>query len=721
VKKLLCHMLVFLVFIMPSAFISHADTYTVRISPSKGAVLAPGESIKASITVEPVTLTEHKVLWQSENELIASVSSKGVITAHAAGHTTITATIESGDKAKIGVTVTGNQVTKIAIIDSDIELSPGESAQINCTINESADDKSILWTSDDTSVAKVNASGLVTAVGYGTAIITARAANGMTATASVYVPAEVSSVMLDPSELMISPGDSFTLDAYVFPGNARNRTVTWETDNEKIATVDAAGVVTAHKEGTCRIRAKTTNGKYAIANIIVTKVPRTLALSETKIYMNRENRKAQLYPVISPASSADCELTWESSDENVVKVTGGALTATGYGTATITVTSKNNLKAECTVTVSEKVTGISFEENSYILYQNSESKKTRLIFEPSDAIEGIISYTSGNERICKVDKNGVLTPGSVGTTTVTVKTQSGFTAECTVKVVEDTRAISFAHGTYTMTEGGRMKLSVSAQSPSAILPELVWKSSIPEVCAVIDGELYAQKEGATVITAATLDGSLSCLCQVTVLKNPNRQEKVIALTFDNGPGEYTDEILEALDTFGASGTFFLLGKNIPKYPETAALLSNPRHELGNHSYDNQSFNNSSLSEISTSLAKTDAAIMKYIGREATCLRAPDANLAYSLFSTFLDERPFIGWSYKSADMLKTAQADTVAKDAIQNAEDGAILVFHDHSEATAEALWEILATLSGNGYRFVTVSELRSLMNDTGPVFTTKK
>lgn len=715
--RILC-VLLLLVTAFPAAL---ADTYTVRISPSKGLVLKPGEKATASVTVEPVTLIEHRVLWQSDNEYVASVSSKGVITAHAAGRTTITATIESGDSARINVTVSGNAVTKIAVIDSDIELKRGQSAQMSYAINENADDKRVRWSTDDPAVATVSETGLVTAVGYGTAIITVCAANGMTATASVYVPSEVTSVMLDPAEIMISPGDSAALDAYVFPGNARNRTLLWESEDESIATVDQQGIVTALKEGSCRIRAKTANGTFALTTVIVTKVPKTLSLSHSEVYMTRETRKTDIYPVISPPSSADCELFWESSDESVVTVLNGRLTAQGYGTAVVTVRSKNNLTSECIVTVSEKATGIRFEEEKYLCYANGEPFKAGIAFTPEGAVEKIVSYESSNERVAVIDESGVVTPAGVGSAVIYVETAGGLTARAEISVVEDTREISFPHAAYTMTAGSRMTLTVSAQSQSAVLPALTWQSSVPEVCAVIDGELIAQREGATVITASTQDGLLSCLCQVNVLKNPNLQEKVIALTFDNGPGEYTPEILAALDTFGAPGTFFLMGKSVLKYPEIARMLSDTPHELGNHTYENESLNTSTVAEISSSLAKTDAVILKSTGREATCLRAPDANLSFSLFSTFLDARPFIGWTYKSIDTLKTATVEEVVADALANAHDKAILVFHDQSPLTAEALTQILGELSEEGYRFVTVSELRALTGDTGAVFTTKQ
>ncbi|MBQ3169650.1 MAG: polysaccharide deacetylase family protein, partial [Clostridia bacterium] len=332
-----------------------------------------------------------------------------------------------------------------------------------------------------------------------------------------------------------------------------------------------------------------------------------------------------------------------------------------------------------------------------------------------------ISYTSGNKNIITVSEDGVVTPVNIGKTYLRAETAGGLTLESEIFIVEDTREISFPLSNYILTEHTTQTLTVTAQSESAVVPDLIWESSIPSVCAVIDGTLYAQSEGATVITASTEDGALSCMCTVTVIDNPTIPTKTIALTFDNGPGKYTESVLEALDAFGVKATFFLLGKNVKANPKTAALLKETEHEIGNHTYENMSLNTSSVADISKSLALTDSVIIKAVGREATVLRAPDANLSARLFATFLDTRPFIGWSHIIPDMLTDATKESVRDATLAAAGNNAILVLHESSLATSEALYELIREMILSGYRFVTVSELRTLMGDTNAVFTTKK
>lgn len=720
-KKILSYILLISVLIACFSPCASSEGYTVTLSPRKSVTLKPGETKQVSISITPVNLIDHTVLWTSENEYIASVSQKGLITAHAAGQTTIKAMIESGDYAVLNVTVSGNPVKSLSIEENTVELTLGSTHQMKAVINETADDKRVKWYTDDETIATIDQKGNVTAVGYGTALITVLAVNGMTAQATVYVPSEVTNIMLDPATLMISPGDSRMLDAYVFPGNARNRELIWESSNPDIADVDQDGVVTAVKNGACQIRAKTQNGVYAISDIIVTLVPATLNLSKDEIYLTRTDRKAALTPIITPENAQNALITWHSSDENVAIVQNGQIIGIGFGSAVITASSENGLTAQASVVVTEEVTSAAFARESYRVFVGADPFTPEIVFEPEGAADGIVSYTSGNEDIITVSDDGTVTPHNIGKTVLRAETAGGLTFESEVFIVEDTREISFPLENYILTEHTTQTLTVTAQSESAVVPDLVWESSIPSVCAVIDGTLYAQSEGATVITASTEDGALSCMCTVTVIDNPTIETKTVALTFDNGPGEYTEEILEALDAFGVKATFFLLGKNVQAHPQTAALLKETEHEIGNHTYKNDSLNTSSVVDISKSLAKTDAVIMKAVGREATLLRAPDANLSARLFATFLDTRPFIGWSAIIPDMLTDATKESVSEATIAAAYDTAILVMHESSRATSEALYDLLCEMILNGYRFVTVSELRTMLGDTNAVFTTKR
>ncbi len=696
-----------------------AGTYTLTITPN-GLLLSPGETKSLNLSITPVNLIDHTVLWSSDNEYIASVSANGKVTGHAAGSTLIRARIESGDTAAIRVTVSGNPVTSLAIVDSDIELKPGMAIQMEYTINQDADDQRIRWQTDDPNVATVDEKGLVTAVGSGTAIITLTAVNGMTATASIYVPSEVNSIMLDPSEALLNPGEVLLLDAYIFPGNARDRSVQWASSNESVATVDKNGRVQAKAIGQCTITCTSSNGVEAQTAITVSKIPKTLEFDVHRIALSRENRTYTIAPIITPQSAADCVLVWKTSDESVVTVKDGRLTAAGNGSATVTATSENGLTDTCLVYVGEAPSKMEFAKKAYDVDYHADGIQTELIFTPEDAFANGIRWSVDDPQICSVDENGYVKPLEHGTATLTAVDKNGLTASTIIRVSGKTESIAFDADSYMLkahTSHETRVISMPVNSPAV---SVMYTSSNPDICAIVDGVLYARKPGTALITARTIDGAHTCECGVTVVENPLVQTKYIALTFDNGPAAGTQQILEVLKAYGADATFFLLGSNVQAKPELAALLKDTNHEIGNHTYTNSSLNNMTLEDIAKSLQRTDNVIQKAIGRRATVLRAPDAKLSVKLFTSFLDERTFVGWSQDSGDMVKDITAQEICDRAYGARFDSAILVFHDAAAETPEALSLLLPRLILDGYDFVTASELIEITGSTSAVFTTK-
>ena len=711
--------LIILLSVLP--FACKADGYTLTLSKRGTVNMNPGDSITVSVSVTPVNLMEHTVLWTSKNEYVASVSSKGKITAKAAGRTTITATIETGDSASLTVIVNGNAVKSLVIPDSDIELEIGASAQLTYTMNEDADDKRVKWFSDDETVATVSSSGVVKAIGGGTAVITVMAVNGTTASASVYVPSEVQSVMLDPAELVVAPGHSAALDAYVFPGNARHRDLVWESSDESVAFVDENGIVTGVSVGSCTVKATSSNGISAASNVIVSKIPTSISLSDSLVVLSREKRAWLLKPIIEPLSASDCEITWESDDESVAVVHNGYIAATGLGYATITATVPGGLSASCDIYVGNPPSSAFFTQDSYSLSLKSEPLALELQFEPSGTYANVISWKTGDNKIVYVDSNGVITPRKAGTTVITAECEGGLIAKAEITISEEARFITIANGSPSMIARSSMELTVVSQTGARVLTPLNWSSDAPEVCAVTNGTLYAHEAGSATVTARNEDGSLSASCFVTVYPNENAEIRHIALTFDNGPDEYTPDILDALSRYGVRATFFLLGANIEKMPKTASLLADTEHEIGNHTYRNASLNTLTLADITKSIEKTDSLAQLTTGRTPTVLRAPDASLSARLFTSFLDTRRFVGWSADTGDSQKTATAAEIVENALTNSFDTAILVFHDAGSETAEALNQLIPELILRGYDFVTVSELIEITGDTNGLFTTKK
>ncbi|MDE5871450.1 MAG: Ig-like domain-containing protein, partial [Muribaculaceae bacterium] len=354
---------------------------TEVILSQTAAELKVGETVTLQATVIPENATERTVTWTSDNEEVASVDTDGKVTAISLGEATITATC-GPVSATCKVTVVLTPVENVTLSAESLDLVEGETATLTATVAPAdATDKTITWTSDNDEVATVSADGEVTAVKAGTATITATTANGMSATCSVTVTAKI----IDATDLILSQttaelkvGETVTLGATVIPENTTDKTVTWTSDNEEVATVDAEGKVTAISLGEATITA--TCGDVT-ATCMVTVVPtpvENVTLSNTSLNLT-EGETATLTATVAPADATDKTLTWSSSDASVATVSEtGEVTAVKAGTANITVESTNGLSATCAVTVTIKGDEFEYEGIIYtVIDSNARTCKTK--------------------------------------------------------------------------------------------------------------------------------------------------------------------------------------------------------------------------------------------------------------------------------------------------------------------------------------------------------
>ncbi|WP_370980916.1 Ig-like domain-containing protein [Agaribacterium sp. ZY112] len=244
--------------------------------------------------------------------------------------------------APSGDAVTGLSLAETGTMNMKVTESVALTAQI---APETAADKSITWSSSDSSVVSVDPNGLVTATGLGTAIVTAESVDGSFVAdvdfdVSALVPTSVGMSGV-PAELNI--GASKQLTAAVRPIHAQNRAVTWSSSDESIATVSASGLVEAVGAGNVTITATTVEGELsARASIEVT----SLALDAITITPEFTVLPiADVFPLsvaFTPANASDTSVVWSSSNTNVATVSAsGEVTAVAVGTATITARSND--------------------------------------------------------------------------------------------------------------------------------------------------------------------------------------------------------------------------------------------------------------------------------------------------------------------------------------------------------------------------------------------
>lgn len=226
--------------------------------------MSVGETQRVKVTVLPENATNRAYIFEGYNRDIISIDAVGNIRALAPGKTKVAAlSVDGSYQDHFTVTVTGSEVTGVALDKTALELDKGESYTLKATVSPAeAENKDVTWKSSDTKVATVDASGKVTAVAPGSATITVKTEDGgKTATCAVSVAGAVTGVTLDKAELALKQDESYTLKATVAPEDAENKKVTWKSSDAKVATVDANGKVTGAAPGTATITVTTEDGQ----------------------------------------------------------------------------------------------------------------------------------------------------------------------------------------------------------------------------------------------------------------------------------------------------------------------------------------------------------------------------------------------------------------------------------------------------------------------------
>ena len=188
--------------------------------------------------------------------------------------------------------------------------------------------------------------------------------------------------------------------------------------------------------------------------------------------------------------------------------------------------------------------------------------------------------------------------------------------------------------------------------------------------------------------------------------DPSKKRPMIALTFDDGPGEYTETLLDTVEKYNIHVTFFMLGKNVEGRESTIQRMVKLGCEIGNHTWDHQELPNMDLDSALQEFQKTDDALVKACGQAPTVCRAPYGAITDEQISAV--GKPFFMWSTDSLDWkLMDADADYNQIMNDSSLGDGSIILMHDIHEPSVKCATEkLIPALIDQGYKLVTVSEL---------------
>ncbi len=505
------------------------------------AKVEAGDTVLLTATVAPDNATNKEIIWSSDDEDVATVDN-GKVTAVAEGTATITvaATDGSGISATCNITVTKKTiyVTEVTVSETTLSLEAGQSAKLSATVApDDATNKSVIWSSNDKTVATVDSEGNVTAHKAGTATITVTPAVGSGKSASCKVTVTpkvvmVSEITFDMVSMTLEEGDSSTIAAEVAPSTATNKELEWTSSDTSVATVDEDGKVTAIKAGKTTITATAKDGSGVKAECAVTvekKVVKATKVTISKTVLSlKEGEKATLTAVVTPDNATSKSVNWTSSDKSVATVdASGNITAIKAGTVTITATAADGSgkSASCKITVKPAVVTVSkiTIDSASVSLEEGATATIKAIVTPSNATNATLTWTSSDPSVVSVDASGKVTALKEGTAIITIAANdgSGKKVECKITVAKKVvyaTDVTISNTSLSLEEGETATLTVKVAPDNASNKSVNWTSNDTSVATVdADGNVTALKPGVTVITAAAADGSgKTATCQLTV-------------------------------------------------------------------------------------------------------------------------------------------------------------------------------------------------------------
>lgn len=193
----------------------------------------------------------------------------------------------------------------------------------------------------------------------------------------------------------------------------------------------------------------------------------------------------------------------------------------------------------------------------------------------------------------------------------------------------------------------------------------------------------------------------------TLVDRVETDEKLVALTFDDGPTERTPEILRMLADLQVPATFYLVGDDLAAHPEYGAAIAAAGHEIGNHSYSHPRMVLVSGDTVREEIERTDAEIRRTGYQGPITFRPPYGKKLWSLPNYLADhDRTTVTWDVEP-DSAGGATREAIVADTMAQTRPGSIVLLHVmHGSESAAAVPEIVTGLRAQGYEFTTVSDL---------------
>lgn len=377
-----------------------------------------------------------EVKWSSSNDGIATVSSDGMVSGIGYGNCVITGESNDGMKTYCFVSVY-DKAMSIEFESPNYNVNIDSSFIPGIIQGPNQMKEEVYWESDNPTVATVDRySGKVTGISKGKTTITVSTIKGdIKANCMVEVSAYINKMTLSAINKTLKKGESCILPVITYPVEY-DGDISWNSSDDNIATVNNDGEITALQIGEAVITATATSGVTAQCKVTVNQPATSITLNKDAI-TTYVGSIYQLSAATIPVDTTD-SITWSSSNSDYATVSDkGLIIGISEGTATITATTSSGLTATCYITVKAtpvEPTSITLSD-TYITLAPEDAKALTATLLPSNTTETTLIWTSSNEDVATVDRNGVITAISEGFATIKAKTSNGLSHECVVKVV----------------------------------------------------------------------------------------------------------------------------------------------------------------------------------------------------------------------------------------------------------------------------------------------
>ena len=402
--------------------------------------MSPGDSYALSYRLD--SDVPQSVAYASTDESVATVTEGGVVTAEGPGKAQIRLDAENGARALVQIDVIGVPEATLTLNTRSLSMEKGQVSGLRAIFSEGAENTLVQWSSQNESVAQVDAVGRVSAVGGGHTRVVATAANGLTAGADIHVHVSGDAVRIIPEELTVGEGSYVLMGVRYLPQDTTDDVSRWTSSDENVMRVQNDGNIFAAAPGTAVLSVFSRDGLTASTVVIVEPAAKDFAVSPTAATLDRGSTLA-LEPRFIDAEGRTDEnasghyITWTSSNPAVATVVDGVITATGTGTARISAAADGKI-ASCSLKVQTPVDEIRLNLDQLYVLREQTSIPIQLEAEiiPADADNRRLTYETDNDLVAIVNQRGLVTlVGGYGSATITARASSGAEDRFTVNVV----------------------------------------------------------------------------------------------------------------------------------------------------------------------------------------------------------------------------------------------------------------------------------------------